>query len=312
MPEESINRLFYRFSLAEIDSLITSDIHINCFNKARFEVFFSDHEIPFSTVCYNLIEESTCSKPLSITERDNILQEFEYPLIPFQVPAWDSPLINSSPVRKRLEDCRGHSRSVSLEIRRESVVITDFKRHKMNIFYSRNNMHLISDGIYNSGVFSNFLHDQDALMIHSSCVSFDGRAAVFLAMDEGGKTTAATLCEGGRVLADDKIIFRRQDGQWLAYGTPWTTFPPEPRHAVPAAFFLLEKAYDFSLEKLGSRVLLSFLWDEHFKSRFLIPSMYQTALFDLYRDLSSSAPVYLMRFPKDYIDLDAILKCMKQ
>ena len=201
---------------------------------------------------------------------------------------------------------------IALNIQRNSITVTDYLNHKINHFYSSGVEDNVRDGRIGLHQFSYILHKYNALMIHSSCVSFNGRAAVFLAMDEGGKTTAASLCKGERVLADDQIIFRKQDDDsWLAYGTPWTTFPPDPGHAVPAAFFLLEKADEFSLKKLGSRELFSFLWGEHKKARLLIPSMYQTVLFDLYRSLSSSAPVYLMKFPKDYIDQDAILECMK-
>ncbi|MCD4702628.1 MAG: hypothetical protein K8S24_12310 [Candidatus Aegiribacteria sp.] len=217
-----------------------------------------------------------------------------------------------SSVRKLLEDCSGHGDRVTLEIRDQSLIVTDFLRHRMDAFYSGGNIKTVSKGRVDPLIFSPFLHDMNTLIVHSSCVSLNGRAAVFMAMDEGDKTTVAGLCDGGKVLADDRVLFRKTEEQWLAYGTPWTTFPPDPGHSVPAAFFLLEKADEFSLKKLGSLELVSFLWGEHHGARFHIPRIYHTKMLDLYRDLSTSAPVYLMRFQKDYIDLDAILKCMKQ
>jgi hypothetical protein len=202
--------------------------------------------------------------------------------------------------------------SVILELRRNSVVITDFEKHRMDFFYTEESQQFLAKSLIGPILFSVFLHDFDAVMIHSSCVSFGEKAAVFLAMDEGGKTTATSLCNGGRVLSDDQNVFRKQiDGSWLVYGTPWTTFPPDTGSSVPASFFLLEKSEEFSLRKLGPLELLSFLWDEHSSSRFMIPKVYQTMIFDLYKDLATSAPVYLMRFPKDYIDQEAILECLK-
>ncbi|MCK5034604.1 MAG: hypothetical protein KAS73_01840 [Candidatus Sabulitectum sp.] len=169
----------------------------------------------------------------------------------------------------------------------------------------------LSNGLLGHTSFSTFLHDFQALMVHCSCVDFNNNAAVFIAMDEGGKTTAASLCKSGKVLSDDQIMFKKNEGgKWLAYGTPWTTFTPIPGSATPKAFFLLEKSDKFSLTKLGSRELLSHLWNEHYKSRLMIPKMYHTKILDLYLSLSSSAPVYLMKFPKDYIDQEAILKCL--
>lgn len=277
-------------------------------------MFISEYNKPFSHVNYSLIDESTSNEiQLSQTERNSLLEAFEYPLTHFEVPAWDSYILNSLHVRKRLADCEINARSASLEIRKNSVVITDFLKHRIDVFYSLRNLPMISNGKVDPLIFSSFLHDFDAVMIHCSCVSFYGRAAVFLAMDEGGKTTAVSLCKGGRVLADDQIIFRKQDDDsWLAYGTPWTTFPPDLGNAIPAAFFLLEKADEFSLTKLGSLELLAHLWNEHHKVRLPIPKFYHTKIMDLYRGLSSSAPVYLMKFSKDHIDQEAILKCMKQ
>lgn len=303
----------FSFQLAGSCFHINSDSDINCFLMPRFSAFYSNCDDPFSTVRYILTKEtSSCETPFTQADCDGLLSTFEYPLKHFEVPCWSSHILNFPAVRSLLVDCSDHGERVTLEIRKQSIVITDFLQHRMDIFYSGDNVRTIIEGRVDPLIFSPFLHDMNALIIHSSCVSFDGRAAVFLAMDEGGKTTAASLCIGGSVLADDQIIFRKQDGQWLAYGTPWSTFPPDPGSAVPAAFFLLEKADDFSLTKLGSRELFSFLWGEHQSARFQIPRTYHIELLDLYRDLSTSAQVYLMRFPKDYIDQDAILKCMKQ
>ncbi len=303
----------YSFQLACSCFHVYSDLDINCFHLHRFCAFFSDCDNPFSTVRYTLAEETaSCETPLSYAEQNKLLNTFDYPLEHFEVPSWNSHILNILPVRKLLEDCSDHGKLVTLEIRKESLAVTDFLRHRMDVFYSVSNSRTIAEGRVDPLIFSTFLHDMNALIVHSSCVDFDGKAVIFLAMDEGGKTTAASLCEGGRVLADDQIIFKKQDDDsWLVYGTPWTTFPPDPGHAVPAAFILLEKADEFSLTKVGSRELLSFFWNEHYGARFSIPRIYHTKLLDLYRDLSSSAPVYLMRFPKDYIDQDAILKCMK-
>ncbi len=153
----------------------------------------------------------------------------------------------------------------------------------------------------------------NAVMIHCSCVSFDGHAAVFLAMDEGGKTTAARLCDNGTVVADDQTLFKKDDkDRWLAYGTPWTTFTPHPAPTLPRAFFLLEKADSFSLKPLASRELLASLWNEHSTLSFILPGCKREAMFDIYRNLATSVPAYLMKFPKDYIDQEAILKCLNQ
>lgn len=304
----------YTYKIASIVTALQSDVRIRCLEKHRFRKFTSRNRKPNSTVRYTHIDlnDSLSSSSFSHEERNTLLKTFSFPLKGFLDPDWGSVLLRTQTIRDWFLLCMAGGKHIALDIRKNSISVTDYLNHQIDHFYSSDVEENVSEGRIDSHLFSYSLHSFSAAMIHSSCVSFDGRAAVFLAMDEGGKTTAASLCKGGRVLADDQILFRKQDdSSWLAYGTPWTTFPPDPGHAVPAAFFLLEKADEFSLTELSSRELFSFLWDEHFKLRFQIPSMYQTTLFDLYRELSSSAPVYLMKFPKDYIDQDAILKCMK-
>ncbi len=226
-------------------------------------------------------------------------------------PANDCALHAFPPFLQVLSECSGHASVVNLEIRGDSAVVKDYRSHRIDSFHTPGNAVSLRNARVDPTVFSVFLHDFDALLIHSSCVSFGGSAAVFLAMDDGGKTTAACLCGAGRVLSDDQVLFRRQtDGSWLAYGTPWTTFEPDTGSSVPGAFFLLEKSDRFSLQRLGPRELFSFLWDEHKAARFMLPKVYQTRLFDLYHALSMAAPVYLMKFPRDHIDSEAILKCL--
>ena len=265
----------------------------------------------FSSIYYTEIQSKTPIKPLSKLEQDNILHDFNYFSLPFEAPAWNSKVFNSSPVRDILATYEYNTSHISLDIRLESVTIIDFIDRKINIFYSSNTKNLIAKARILQGNFSPFLFYIDALLIHCSCVNFNNHAAVFVAMDEGGKTTAASLCENGNVLSDDQILFKRNDNEeWLAYGTPWTTFEPNPGSATPKAFFLLEKSDKFSLTKLTSKELLAHLWNEHLNTRILIPKMYHTKILDLYISLASSAPVYLMKFPKDYIDQEAILKCL--
>jgi hypothetical protein len=303
--------LLNQFDLAGLRFRFVSSTDLSCFIPERFKAFQSESinsEVNVTYVLANSLE--TSSHVADIIH--NLLPIFAR--IPTDIA--DSQvnhlILSFFPFCDILTNCSEHANRVMLELRKNSAVISDFLRHSIDIFYTGDIVLYLAGSQINPTAFSSFLHDFDALMIHSSSVSFNGRAAIFLAMDEGGKTTAATLCEGGRVLSDDQNLFRKQtDGSWLAYGTPWTTFPPDPGSAVPAAFFLLEKADEFSLLKVGALELFSFLWDEHFSSRFMVPKVYQTKLFDLYNDLSASAPVYLMKFPKDYIDQEAIMKCLK-
>ncbi|GEM_PF-5547517 len=300
----------HRFSIGGVRFSILSNTEMNCLGLKRFRAFLSGSPASDVRVHYTLAEGTEAGREPQLCLKD-LLPLFPGTSSSSHDPAKDCALHASPPLLQTLADCADHSSMVTLEIRGDSVVVKDYRSHRIDSFHTPGNAVSLKNARVDPTVFSVFLHDFDALLVHSSCVIFEGRAAVFLAMDDGGKTTAACLCSGGRVLSDDQVLFRKQpDGSWLAYGTPWTTFEPNTGNAAPGAFFLLEKSDRFSLQKLGPRELFSFLWDEHKAARFMLPKVYQTMLFDLYRDLSMSAPVYLMKFPRDHVDREAILKCL--
>lgn len=77
------------------------------------------------------------------------------------------------------------------------------------------------------GSFYRQLLQYDGFLLHSSAVVVDGRAYLFSASCGTGKSTHTGLwlkAFGDRafMLNDDKPALRLEDGQWYAYGTPWS------------------------------------------------------------------------------------------
>lgn len=68
----------------------------------------------------------------------------------------------------------------------------------------------------------------NGMMLHSSAVVMDGYAYLFTAPCGTGKSTHTDLWrktfgeDQVRILNDDKPALRLEDGQWYAYGTPWS------------------------------------------------------------------------------------------
>lgn len=65
----------------------------------------------------------------------------------------------------------------------------------------------------------------DGFQLHSSAVMLDGKAYLFSAPSGTGKSThTEKWCRlfGAQLLNDDKPVLRLQQGQWIAYGTPWS------------------------------------------------------------------------------------------
>ena len=79
-----------------------------------------------------------------------------------------------------------------------------------------------------ASAFYDKLPDFDGLLIHSSAIVMDGKAYLFTADSGTGKSTHTSLYrrvfgdERVRILNDDKPAVRYEDGQFFAYGTPWS------------------------------------------------------------------------------------------
>ena len=67
----------------------------------------------------------------------------------------------------------------------------------------------------------------DAIMLHSSCIMYKGKAYMFTAHSGTGKSTHTGLWKqvfGDEVtyINDDKPLLRKIDGIWTAFGNPWS------------------------------------------------------------------------------------------
>ena len=77
------------------------------------------------------------------------------------------------------------------------------------------------------GSFYRQLLNFNGMLLHASAVVLDGRAYLFSAPCGTGKSTHTKLWlqvfgEKAYILNDDKPALRLEEGQWYAYGTPWS------------------------------------------------------------------------------------------
>jgi hypothetical protein len=102
----------------------------------------------------------------------------------------------------------------------------------------------------------NHLAFLDGFIVHAAGVIFDGRGFVFAGVSGAGKTTVIRQCMANsqdmKFLSDDRIIVRKVNGQYRAYGTPW---PGDARiaendSAPLKGLFLLTKAGSNSIVTL--------------------------------------------------------------
>lgn len=83
----------------------------------------------------------------------------------------------------------------------------------------------LAEYLATGAVFARELLRYDGLFLHSSAVILDGKAWLFTAPSGTGKSThTEKWCRlfGARYLNDDKPVLRLCNGEWFAYGTPWS------------------------------------------------------------------------------------------
>ena len=80
--------------------------------------------------------------------------------------------------------------------------------------------------LWSGGCFYEQLTRFGGVMLHASCVEYDGKAYLFSARSGTGKSTHTHLwlehLQGSRIINDDKPAIRCIDGVYYAYGTPWS------------------------------------------------------------------------------------------
>lgn len=94
------------------------------------------------------------------------------------------------------------------------------------------------------------------LLVHCFGLLFQGGAYLFVGSSGEGKTTSAKLWQEvglGEILSDDRVIVKKENGTWMAYGTPWHGEARlcSPHHAPLKKIFFLAKAGQNRLKPLS-------------------------------------------------------------
>ena len=138
----------------------------------------------------------------------------------------------------------------------------------------------------------------DAMVFHAAVIAKDGRAVAFAARSGTGKSTHIALWQkefgdAVSVVNGDKPIFRRIDGVWHAFGTPWRGKESfGGNSAAPlAAICFLERGKENTVVPVGDDVAVARLF-----SQTLLPTEPEMAdlHLTLLDDLIVKTPTYLL------------------
>lgn len=139
----------------------------------------------------------------------------------------------------------------------------------------------------------------DTMMIHSSTLTYKGKAFLFLGKSGTGKSTHSQCwlrnVEGAELLNDDNPILRIVDGKWFAYGSPWSGKTPCYRDASApvGAFVSLEQYPENAISRLDKVQAFISLFTSVSTLLFWRPA-YDNILDSLTR-LSTEVPVFLLK-----------------
>jgi hypothetical protein len=149
-------------------------------------------------------------------------------------------------------------------------------------------------------LFQHRLIREDGLEVHACGIAVDGRALVFVGDSGAGKSTTASLwierVAEARVLSDDRVVLRRRNDRFLAFGTPWHGtggFAAAEAWPVGALLFLEHSSKDalvpLRLPDAVTRLLArSFppMWDAALLARVI----------ETCHAVAESTPAYVLRF----------------
>ena len=218
----------------------------------------------------------------------------------------DAPIARHPAVWPRLVEALRPSPDLVIDVTSHLVSIFDFERRELALYFHPAQDVSYTNRFLGPSLVAHFLPLFDAALVHSSSVIRRGRGLLFLAPDEGGKTTAARLAPAGVIPCDDQNIVRRVDGQYMLSGTPWCRYTTPGASAPLGAIFLLEKAPAFALVPVEGTDTLRYLWDEHAAYRYFLPPHRRTQALAFLATLCQRVPAYRLRFPRTFIDWETI------
>lgn len=229
-----------------------------------------------------------------------------------------SPILSSSIVYDRLTTLPGKTDGLDVRFDDHYVSIRHYSDNHLETYFTEGlgGCSSTSPEYYIAAnfreIFSSFLPNFAAILLHSSGVIRKGKAALFLAPNEGGKTTVIRQSNGEPILSGDQIILRKEGDVIVAHGTPLGGITSGPCQAKVGALFMLERSSYFHLEPIAPPDLLHCLWKEHRNNTFFLPKRLKKQAFHILSNACYGVPVFKMRFPKDYVDWDAIDGAMEE
>ncbi len=162
-------------------------------------------------------------------------------------------------------------------------------------------------------MFINYLSLGRGLEVHALGIAFDATGLAFLGVSGAGKSTLAELWKKRdvRILSDDRIIFRKKEGIFQMYGTPWhgdAKISLAQNVPLKNIYFLkqakVNRILPLELADAATRLIV-----RCFPTLYYVHGMEFTLEFA--SDLVQTIPCYELQFAPDERTIDGILDHVK-
>ncbi len=148
-------------------------------------------------------------------------------------------------------------------------------------------------------LFARLLADRGGIILHASGIILKEKGFLFVGHSDAGKTTLVKIFRHhARILNDDRMIVRKEDGRFYLYGTPWHGELPivAPDRIPVKAIFFLNQAKDNRVERTEGLEAFKRLYGCTIKA--LVTGRWTEKALDICQALSREVPCYHLYFDK--------------
>ena len=301
------------FSLKISDVLIEISSDSDLYKLKNIDLFDTDTELSCkkaSILIKNFQIYPENQSYLSEEEKRALLKTVYFPF------RWlSSQIFGYSPFRKAALKCIDNPGMFHIALNWNRAIVRNYAENIYSLFYPIEKRDELNSLLFIArlrslvgNVFPNF----DSVMIHGASLLFGDKAAVFLAKDEGGKSTLIKMSEDKKILSDDHIVLKKRNDKITVHATPFGELTDGPLSGRLAGLFLLEKSENFSIEKIDPEEVLQFIWNDQFVKWYQYPKPLRVKIFEIINYTSRSIPLYRLKFPRNSIEWDEIEKRLRR
>lgn len=300
----------YQLKIGGLRQSIFSDIRIPLLKTNKFLKYSFKNKSCSAKIYFSLLQQSSKhNSPLTIIEKEALLKTIGFPKMWLESKALCYPQI-----RAAIQNCLIYPELSYISLCWNRIFIQNFDTNEFYIFYPPEKQKIFNDpaflaGFRNSiwGIYPKY----SSMLIHGASVIIKNKAALFLAPDEGGKTTTISHFDKENVLSDDQIVLSKNNKEINIYSTPFGTISPGNKFAPLGGIFLIHKAPFFRIEKANPKKLLEFIWNEHLMNSIIIPQKMRIELFTILYETVKQIPIYDIYLKKGEIDQKAVGESLK-